>query len=111
MDLVYEHGSVSVAQIHEAIPDAPSYSAVRALMGTLVDKGHLAHTRDGRRYLYHPTVPLEDASSSALERLVRTFFGGSPAKAALALIDEGELDADELARLEHAIARSREQGR
>jgi predicted transcriptional regulator len=111
MDLVYRLGQASVADVHEALPDAPSYSAVRALMGTLVDKGHLVQARDGKRYVYSPTVPAEAASASALGRVVRTFFGGSPAQAALALVSGAELDDDELAALERAIAAAREGGR
>ncbi len=111
MDLVYRLERVSVSDVHEALPDAPSYSAVRALMGTLVDKGHLTHERDGRRYIYAPTVPVDEASQSALKRVVRTFFGGSTAEAALALVSDGELDADELEALQQAIAKARTDGR
>lgn len=112
MDLVYRFDRATVAEIHEAMEDAPTYNAVRALMGTLVDKGHLAHERDGRRFVYFPTVPAEDAGESALQRVVRNFFDGSPARAALALLalEEGP-DADELAALEAAIRKAREAGR
>ncbi|MEZ4316252.1 MAG: BlaI/MecI/CopY family transcriptional regulator [Myxococcota bacterium] len=111
MDLVYRLERVSVADVHEALPDAPTYSAVRALMGTLVDKGQLTTQRDGRRYLYVPTVPADEARSSALQRVVTTFFSGSPLEAALALVSEASLDAAELATLEDAIAKAREEGR
>ncbi len=80
-------------------------------MGTLVDKGHLVHEADGRRYLYTPTVPAEQASASALKRVVTNFFGGSPVQAAMALVSEAKLDADELAALEAAIAQARTEGR
>ena len=114
MDLVYRLERASVSDVHTALPDAPSYSAVRALMGTLVDKGHLTHERDerdGRRYIYAPTVPVDEASQSALKRVVRTFFGGSTADAALALVSDAELDADELEALQQAIEKAREDGR
>lgn len=111
MDLVYRHGRATVAEVHEALTDPPSYSAVRALMGTLVDKGHLAYVRDGRRYLYEPTVPADRASVSALHRVVATFFDGSAAQAALALVSDGTLDPTELDALEQAIARARSEGR
>ena len=112
MDLVYRLGrGASVTEIHEALPDPPTYSAVRALMGTLVDKGHLLTARDGRRYLYSPTVPVAQASVSALERVVTNFFGGSKVEAALALVGDTEMDPDELAALERAIAAAREEGR
>lgn len=111
MDLVYRLGQASVGEVHEALEDAPSYSAVRALMGTLVDKGHLVIHRDGRRFLYAPTVPAERASASALKRVVSTFFDGSTVRAALALVAEGHLDAEELETLEQAIAKARSEGR
>ncbi len=111
MDHVYRLGRASVSDVHQALVDAPSYSAVRALMGTLVDKGHLARERDGRRFLYLPTVPREQASASALDRVVTTFFAGSPLQAALALVSDASLAADELEALEQAIAKAREEGR
>lgn len=111
MDLVYRLGQVAVAEVRAEMSDPPSYSAVRALMGTLVDKGHLQIERDGRRYLYSPTVPVDRASESALRRVVTNFFGGSPVQAALALVEGASLDPDDLEALERAIARSREEGR
>lgn len=111
MDLVYRLERVSVSDVHESLPDAPSYSAVRALMGTLVDKGHLTHERDGRRYVYRPTVPVNEARASAMKRVITTFFGGSGVDAALALVAGGELDADELSALEQAIEQARKDGR
>lgn len=112
MGLVYRFERVTVAETHGAMDDAPSYSTVRALMGTLVNKGHLTHTRDGRRYVYAPTVSAADASASALRRVVANFFGGSPAQAALALLQLGDApEATELAALEDAIRQAREEGR
>ena len=110
MDLAYQLGEVAVSDVHERMADPPSYSAVRALMGTLVEKGHLSHRQAGRRYVYAPTVAADDASASALKRLVETFFGGSPARAAMALVAEPGLGPDELAALEAAITRAKEQG-
>jgi predicted transcriptional regulator len=111
MDLVYRLGRVSVSDVHEGLSDAPSYSAVRALLGTLSDKGHLIHEQDGRRYLYRPAVPAEEARGSALRRVVATFFGGSPLQAALALVSEAQLSPAELEALEAAISKAREEER
>lgn len=111
MDLVYRLGRVSVRQVRAGLPDAPSYSAVRALMSTLVDKGHLVFERDGKRYLYTPAVPAEQARTSALKRVVSTFFEGSPLQAALALLSDASLDPDEVEALEAAIADARSEGR
>lgn len=111
MDLVYQRGAATVSEVHEGLPDAPTYSAVRALLGTLVDKGHLVHSRDGRRYVYRPTKPAGEASTSALQRVVATFFGGSPLQAALALVADAELTPDARRELEAAIARAQQEGR
>jgi predicted transcriptional regulator len=111
MDVVYRRGQASVADVHAELPDAPSYSAVRALMSTLLEKGHLTHHQDGKRYVYEPTVSSNAASVSALRRVVTTFFDGSPARAALALVADGTLDAAELEALQAAIAAARAEGR
>ena len=111
MDLVYRLGRASVSAVHAGLADAPSYSAVRAAMNTLVDKGHLAFERDGRRYLYVPTVPATQVRTSALRRVVSTFFGGSSLEAALALVSDAGLAPAELAALEDAIARARAEDR
>lgn len=112
MDIVYRLQRASVAQVREAMEDAPSYSAVRALIGTLEDKGWLDHQQDGRSYIYFPTVPVEQASQSALKRVVTAFFGGSSVKAAMALLDlEDGVDSDELAALRARIAAAEKEGR
>ena len=107
MDIAYQLGEVAVADVQERLEEPPSYSAVRALMGTLVEKGHLSHHQVGRRYVYTPKVAAEEASTSALKRLVETFFGGSAARAALALVSDSEIAPEELVALEAAIARAK----
>jgi predicted transcriptional regulator len=113
MDVVYRLGEASVADVREGIDDAPSYSAVRALMGVLTDKGHLTHSTDGPRYIYRPTVPREQAQASALERVLQTFFEGSPSRAMAALMEVSPagLTDDELDRLEALIQDARREGR
>lgn len=112
MDVVYRQEAASVASVREAMDDPPSYSAVRALLNTLVEKGHLVTEEDGRRYVYRPTVPAEEASVPALKRVVGAFFDGSAARAALALLSlDAPMTEEEIATLEQAIARAREQGR
>ncbi|HEX2188984.1 MAG TPA: BlaI/MecI/CopY family transcriptional regulator [Longimicrobiaceae bacterium] len=108
MDVVYRRGEATVAEVLAELPDPPSYSAVRAMLRKLQEKGHLTHRQDGPRYLYSPTVPRDEAQEGAMRRLVRTFFGGSPARAAAALLDMestrlSDRELDELAELiEHA---------
>jgi predicted transcriptional regulator len=92
--------------------DPPSYSAVRAMLRILEDKGHLRHEQDGPRYVFLPTVPREEASGTALRKLVRTFFGGSPEGAMAALLDlEGDqLDEKALQRLSEMIEEAKKEG-
>ena len=109
MEIVYELGRATAADVRERMPDPPSYSAVRAMLRILEDKGHVVHEQDGPRYVFLPTVPREEASETALRRLVRTFFAGSPEGAMAALLDlEGDrLDEKALQRLAEMIEEAR----
>ena len=91
MDVVYRLGQASAQEIQENMPDPPSYSAVRALLAILVDKGSLKHDRDGRKYIYKPTVSADRAKRSALRRLLSTFYDNSPEKLVAALLDPEDL--------------------
>ena len=109
MDVIYARGEATAAEIAEAIPDAPSYSAVRALLRLLEEKGALKHREDGPRYVFMPVEPHEKASRSALTNVLHTFFNGSLANAVAALVDtkDGQLSNDELKRLETIINQAR----
>ena len=109
MDILYELGSGTAADVRERMPDPPSYSAVRAMLRILEEKSHLRHEQDGPRYVYLPTVPRETARQTALRRLVRTFFDGSTTSAMAALLDLGveDLDDEALARLARRIEEAR----
>jgi predicted transcriptional regulator len=113
MEIVYELGRASAADVREKMPDPPSYSAVRAMLRILEDKGHIRHEQDGPRYVFLPTVPREQASENALRRLVRTFFEGSPEGAMAALLDlEGDhLDDEALRRIAKRIDEARREDR
>lgn len=112
MDVIYRLGEASVADVRDQITDAPSYSAVRALMGVLEDKGELTHVRVGPRYVYSPTTPRDEASASALQRVLTTFFEGSPTQAMAALMDlADDVPEAELERLEEMIRDARREGR
>ncbi|HEY0018382.1 MAG TPA: BlaI/MecI/CopY family transcriptional regulator [Longimicrobium sp.] len=110
MDSVYRRGSATAADVLADLPEPPSYSAVRAMLRKLQDKGYLLATQDGPRYLYAAVIPRDEARESALHRLVRTFFDGSRAKAVAALLDpdEGALSEDEMRELEELIRRQKE---
>ena len=111
LDILYAKGSATAAEVREAMPDAPSYSSVRALLRILEEKGHALHQTQGTRYVYVPSVPRESARHSALSRIVTTFFDGSAAQAAAALVDSGSLSDEELTRLSALIDRARKEGR
>jgi predicted transcriptional regulator len=111
LDILYAKGGATAADVLAALPDPPSYSAVRALLRILEDKGHARHETQGTRYVYLPMVPRERARRSALSRIVKTFFDGSAAQAAAALVDSGSLSDEELARLSSLIDRARKEGR
>ncbi len=113
MDIVYRRGRVTVSDVLEEIPDPPSYSSVRALLGKLEDKGHLRHEEDGPRYVYLATLPRDKARATAMDRLLRTFFGGSPVSAVAALLDSSssELSDEELQQLDSLIRQARKRGK
>ena len=115
MDAVYQQGEACVRDVMQRIAEAPSYSAVRALMNVLVDKGHLVRRRAGRKFTYRPTTAPSRARKSAMKGLVDTFFAGSVESAISALIDlrSRNLDDEELDRLAErieAIRRRKERG-
>jgi predicted transcriptional regulator len=107
MDVIWRAGRATASEIHGHLPDAPSYSAVRALLAVLVNKGHLRHERDGKRYVYEPIASQQNAGKSALRRLLSTFFNNSPANLVATLLDPKDLDAAELARIRELIDRKK----
>ncbi len=109
MDILFERGEASARDIHAALPEAPSYSAVRALLAILVDKGHARYRTEGPKYVYSPMEPVVNARQGALRRLIKTFFGGSTLSAANALLGMGasSLEEEELDQLARLIERER----
>ena len=97
MDIVYRLREAGVSEVVERLDDDPGYDSVRVILGILEKKGHLEHRREGRRYIYSPTVPVEKATRSALRNLLHTFFRGSPTRAILTLLD---MSAEKLSREE-----------
>jgi predicted transcriptional regulator len=111
MDLLFQRGRATAGEVQTALPDPPSYSAVRALLRILEDKGHVSHVQDGARYVYAPRLDREKARTSALRHLVATFFDGSAEQALAALIDTHgrHLADDELDRMAALIERARKE--
>ncbi len=113
MDIVYEMKEASALQVLERLPSPPSYSAVRALLRVLEQKGHLVHRQDGPRYVYVPRLAKDKARRNALAHLKQTFFDGSTADVVAALLDisEEDLSEDDYARLAELIDKARGEGR
>ena len=113
MDIVYTRGHATAAEVTDLIPDSPSYSAVRALLRILEEKGHLRHEKDGPRYVFYPIVSAATAQKTALKHVVSTFFKGSVSSAVAALMDlsDKDLKKEDIERLEGLIQKAREEGR
>ena len=112
MEIIYARGEASAAQVLEQLPDPPSYSAVRALLAILVEKGHLRHRSEQGRYIYAPTRRRAKAGRSALVRVLETFYEGSLERAVAALLQsDSKLTADELKRIGELIEQARQEGR
>lgn len=114
MDVVYAApgGQATAAEVRAGLPDPPSYSAVRALLRILEDKGHLRHREVKGAYVYAPTRPRERAAKHALRRLMATFFDNSASKAVAALLDaaDARLSEEELQELSRLIDAAKRRG-
>ncbi len=113
MDIIYQRGQATAAEVMEHLPDPPSYSAVRALLRVLEEKGHVRHKQDGPRYVFYPTVSRDRARQSALKQVVGTFFEDSTEQAVATLLDMSakEMSDVELDRLAELIEQARKEGR
>lgn len=113
VEAVYRLGEGSVGEVLSELSDPPSYSTVRAMLGSLVDKQVLRFRRDGKRYLYRPAIAKESARLSALQSLLATFFAGRTSDAVAALLDVSgdELSDDDLRQLKQMIEEKRELNR
>jgi len=109
MDILYNRGKSTAAEILETMPDPPSYSAVRAMLRILETKGHVRHDQDGARYVFLPTMGRERAKRSALRHLLQTFFEDSTEQAVATLLDvsSSKLSDEELDRLAKLIEKAR----
>jgi len=109
MDIVYAVGQATAADVHARLPEAPTYTTVRGLLRTLVQKNHLLVRDDGVRFVYRPRTPRRDAGKSILTHVIRTFFDGSPANAMAAILGSADLELPprELEQLNELVARAR----
>jgi BlaI family transcriptional regulator, penicillinase repressor len=113
MDVLYKRGKASAAEVREAIEDPPSYSAIRAMLRVLEEKGHVRHQAEGLKYVYVPTVNRDKAKRSAVKHLMDTFFSDSPDQVVAALLDVSSrrLTREELDRMAEMIERAKKEGK
>jgi BlaI family transcriptional regulator, penicillinase repressor len=109
IDILYQRGKASASEVREAMPDAPSYSAVRAMLRVLEDKGHVKHQAEGLKYVYVPTVARDKAKRSAVKHVLDTFFSGSTEQIVAALLDVSatRLTREELDRMSEMIEKAK----
>jgi predicted transcriptional regulator len=112
MDILYQRSRATASEIHAAMPDPPSYSAVRAKLRVLEEKGHVRHEEESLRYVYLPTLPRDSARRSALRHVVSTFFEGSVEQAVAALLDlsAANLSKKDLDRISSLIEDAKKEG-
>ena len=113
LEILIERGKASASEVRAAMPDAPSYSAVRTLLRILEDKGHVRHKAEGLRYVYLPAIAREKAKRSAVQHLLKTYFNGSPEQIVAALLDvsSAKLTREELDRMAEMIEKAKKEGK
>jgi len=109
MEILHRRGESTVAEIMQALPDPPTYSAVRSILRILGEKKLIAHKEDGPRYVYFPARPTDKARDDVLAHVVRTYFAGSTEQAVTALLRLSDADVDDadLVRLREKIRGAR----
>jgi predicted transcriptional regulator len=113
MEILYQRGKASASDVREAMPDAPGYSGVRAMLRVLEEKGHVRHLEEGMRYVYVPIVTRDKARRAAVKHVMDTFFNGSPEQIVAALLDvsSSDLTREELDRMSEMIEKAKLEGR
>lgn len=113
LDVLFQRGQATVTEVMETLADPPGYSAVRATLNVLVDKGHAQFREEGPRYVYLPAIPAASARTAAIQHVVTTFFGGSAEQAMVALLklSDTTVSRDALGRLTRKIQSARKEGR
>jgi predicted transcriptional regulator len=113
MEILYQRGKASASEVREAMEDAPGYSAVRAMLRVLEEKGHVKHQEEGLKYVYVPVVARDKAKRSAVKHVLETFFAGSPEQIVAALLDvsAARLTREELDRMSDMIEKAKREGK
>jgi len=109
MDILYQMGRATAAELMRALPGEPTDSTVRTQLRILEAKGHVRHEEEGLKYVYLPVVPRRVVRKSALKHVVNTFFDGSVEKVVAALLgpDGGRLTDEELDRIADLVSKAR----
>ena len=112
LDVLYELGQASAAEVHAAIHNPPTYTAVRTHLTNLEEKGQVKFEKDGARYIYQPTVPKNEVARSMMDNLVKTFFENNVELVVASLIDreESQISPEQLDRLAAIIEQARKAG-
>src|SRR5215469_7672300 len=113
MEILYQHGKAAAAEVRELMPEAPGYSAVRAMLRVLEEKGHVRHQEEGLKYVYAPVVAAGKAKRSAVKHVMDTFFQGSAEQIVAALLDvsSNRLTREELDRMAALIEKAKQEGK
>ena len=113
MEILYQRGKASASEVRASMGDAPGYSAVRAMLRVLEEKGHIKHQAEGLKYVYLPIVTRDKAKRTAVKHLLDTFFGDSPEQVVAALLDVSSkrLTREELDRMAEMIEKARREGK
>jgi BlaI family transcriptional regulator, penicillinase repressor len=112
MEILFQRGKASAAEVRESMSDAPGYSAVRAMLRILEEKGHVKHQAEGLKYVYVPSIGRDKAKRTAVKHLMETFFNGSPEHVVAALLDVSStrLSPENLDRMAQMIEAARKEG-
>ncbi len=112
MDILFQRGKCTVGEVREALPDPPTYSAVRAMLRVLEEQGHVRHQAEDLKYVYAPTEAPDKAMRSAVKHLLATFFNQSAEQAVAALLDVSakHLTDEELNRMAEMISKAKKEG-
>jgi predicted transcriptional regulator len=113
MEILYQRAKASVSEVRELMKNAPGYSAVRAMLRVLEEKGHVRHQAEGLKYVYMPVVAREKAKRSAVKHLLDTFFAGEPDQIVAALLDVSatRLTREDLDRMSEMIENAKREGK
>ena len=111
MGVLWERGSATVAEVRDRLSDSLAYTTVLTVLQTLEQKGYVRHEEEGKAYRYHPLVGREAAGRSALRRVTKKLFAGSPELLLTQLVTDRRLSDDALRRMRKLLNDRLREGR